>query len=207
MVTSIDLVYPFTGRWLVHNSPADTVPSHGTPLFATSFAIDFVPVDEDGVTAPFTPLSLVRTQPPDDFPRFGRTVLSPVAGTVLAVHDSEEDHSAYRGLPSLCYALTQRHRVRAGWNAPAGNHVLIRHATGVVVALCHLQSSSAVVRPAQEVRAGDVLGRCGNSGNSTEPHLHVQAVDTGDIAAAQAVPLSFGGRLPHNGEIVVVPDR
>lgn len=206
-VTSIDLAYPFTGRWLVRNSPADKVPSHGTTLFATSFAIDFVPVDEGGRTAPFTPLSLVHTQPPGGFPGFGRPVLSPIEGTVVAVHDSEVDHPAYRGLPSLCYALSQRRRIGAGWRALAGNHVLVRHATGVVVALCHLRSASAVVRPGQEVQVGDVLGRCGNSGNSTEPHLHVQAVDTGEIAAARAVPLTVRGGLPRNGEVIVVPDR
>ena len=43
---SVDLAYPFEGRWLTQNSPANRVPSHGTTLLATSFAIDFVPVDE-----------------------------------------------------------------------------------------------------------------------------------------------------------------
>lgn len=45
----VDLAYPFTGKWLVQNSPANRVPSHGTEAFATSYAIDVVPVDESGV--------------------------------------------------------------------------------------------------------------------------------------------------------------
>ncbi|MGO3279506.1 MAG: M23 family peptidase, partial [Brevibacterium aurantiacum] len=45
MADVLDMDYPFTGRWLVQNSPANRVPSHGTRLFATSYAIDFVPVD------------------------------------------------------------------------------------------------------------------------------------------------------------------
>jgi hypothetical protein len=40
----VELALPFTGTWLVQNSPARRVPSHGTHLFATTYAIDFVAV-------------------------------------------------------------------------------------------------------------------------------------------------------------------
>src|SRR5699024_3114795 len=106
----LDLDYPFTGRWLVQNSPADRVPSHGTARFATSYAIDFVPVDESLRSARLSIESLLRPEPPERFAGFGRPVTAPVDGTVVAVHDSEPDHSAHRGLPSLGYALTQRKR-------------------------------------------------------------------------------------------------
>ena len=46
MLAAVDLEFPFEGRWLTQNSPANRVPSHGTALLASSFAIDFVPVDE-----------------------------------------------------------------------------------------------------------------------------------------------------------------
>jgi len=200
---ALEVSYPFAGRWLVQNSPADRVPSHGTALFATSYAIDFVPVDAAGRTAPVRLRSLVRSERPDDFPGFGRDVLAPVRGVVIATHDAEADHRAHRGLPSIRYALTQHRRARAGWLALAGNHVLIER-RGIVVALCHLQRGSLRVRRGQEVQAGDLLGRCGNSGNSTEPHLHVQAFDNPDPSDASAVPLSFEGVVPRNGEIVDV---
>ncbi|MGO2110474.1 MAG: M23 family peptidase, partial [Pseudoclavibacter sp.] len=60
MAEPVDLDYPFTGRWLVQNSPADRVPSHGTTMFATSYAIDFGPVAESGRTAPLRLESLLR---------------------------------------------------------------------------------------------------------------------------------------------------
>ena len=134
-------------------------------------------------------------------PGFGRDIVSPVAGEVVAAHDGEVDHEAYRGLPSLGYALTQGRRAAAGWPALAGNHVLIR-CEGGVVALCHLQRGSLTVTVGEQVRTGQPVGRCGNSGNSTEPHVHVQAIDRLPVEAAQAVPMTFDGRLPHNGEIV-----
>ncbi|WP_114424347.1 M23 family metallopeptidase [Nocardioides houyundeii] len=198
----IDLSYPFRGRWLTQNSPADRVPSHGTTLFATSYAIDFVPVDDDGRTAPVTLTTLLRPEPADRFPGFGRPVLAPASGTVVAVHDQAPDHDAFRGLPSVGYALTQRRRAAAGWEALAGNHVLIALPEGPVVALCHLQRGSVQVVPGQQLRVGEPLGRCGNSGNSTEPHVHLQAIDQPDVRRAGAVPLAFAGRLPRNGEVV-----
>jgi hypothetical protein len=197
----IDLEYPFAGRWLTQNSPANRVPSHSTTMFGTSYAIDFVPVDDTGRTAPITFGSLLRPEPPERFPGFGRPVLAPIDGVVAAAHDAEADHPAYRGVPSIRYALTQRRRAEAGWVALAGNHVLIDR-DGVVVAVCHLQQGSVKVRSGQRVRIGDVLGRCGNSGNSTEPHVHVQAIDSRDIQRANAVRLMFRGSLPRNGEIV-----
>lgn len=204
MSGGIDLAFPFTGRWLVQNSPANRVPSHGTELFASSYAIDFVPVNDAGRTARFTLESLLRPQPPESFTGFGRPVLAPVKGIVVAAHDDEPDHPAYRGLPSIGYALTQRRRAAAGWEALAGNHIFIESGDGIVVALCHLQRGSIAVHPGQRVAACDPVARCGNSGNSTEPHVHVQAIDGSVVERAHAVGLSFAGSLPRNGRIIDV---
>ncbi|WP_066039766.1 M23 family metallopeptidase [Herbiconiux solani] len=203
-MTAIDLGYPFFGDWLVQNSPADRVPSHGTTAFASSYAIDFVPLGPGGRTAPFTMGSLLRSEPPERFPGFGRELVAPVSGLVIGAHDAEPDHPAHRGLPSVGYALTQRRRASAGWLALAGNHVLIESG-GVIVTLCHLRRGSLRVRPGQQLRAGEPLGACGNSGNSTEPHVHVQALDAPDPTRARAVPLTFDGALPRTGSVITVP--
>ena len=205
MALTVDLAYPFEGRWLTQNSPADRVPSHGTEVFATSFAIDFVPVDHGGRTAPITLGSLLRPEPPERFPGFGRPIRSPADGVVVAVHHHAPDHPSFRGLPAVGYALTQRRRAAAGWVELAGNHVMVETREGPVVAVCHLQRGSVEVQLGQRVGRGDVLGRCGNSGNSTEPHVHLQAIDRVEVQRASAVPITFGGRLPHNGEIVDAP--
>ena len=202
MLPSVDLTYPFEGRWLTQNSPANRVPSHGTTLFATSFAIDFIPVNEAGRTTPITFRSLLRPEPAERFPGFGRPILAPAQGVVVGVHHTAPDHHSFRGLPSVFYALTQRRRAAAGWVELAGNHVMIETRDGPVVAVCHLQRASVRVQPGQSVRVGETLGRCGNSGNSTEPHVHVQAMDRFDVLNATAVPITFGGRLPRNGEII-----
>jgi hypothetical protein len=202
MLAAVDLAYPFEGRWLTQNSPADRVPSHGTTLLGTAFAIDFVPVNEAGRTAPITFGSLLRPEPAARFPGFGRPILVPVDGVVVGVHDTAPDHAAFRGLSSVGYALTQRRRAAAGWLELAGNHVMIETRGGSVVAVCHLQLGSVDVQFGQTVQVGQRLGKCGNSGNSTEPHVHLQAMDRVDVLHAPAVPITFGGRLPRNGQII-----
>lgn len=211
-MSTLQLQYPFTGRWQVRNSPADRVPSHGTTRFGLSHAIDFVPVGDDGRTAPYTLTSFFTREPPEAFPGFGRPVLAPAAGTVVGVHGSAPDHASFRGLPSVGYALTQRRRLESGWLAVIGNHVLIEVSPrpgevspagrAAVVALCHLQRDSITVRVGQRLGPGEVVGRCGNSGNSTEPHLHLHAVAGRDLMHADAVPITFPGGLPRNGETV-----
>ncbi len=199
---TLDLRWPFTGAWLTQNSPAQRVPSHGTTLFASAHAIDFVGVDAAGRSAPLGWRALLRPEPPTGFVGFGRPVLAPIDGRVIAVLDEEPDHDAHRGVPSLVYALTQRLRLAQGWPALAGNHVFLSATGGEVVALCHLQRGSVGVRVGEDVRAGEPIARCGNSGNSTEPHLHLQAMDRPDVARARAVPIRFEGALPRNGEVV-----
>lgn len=202
---AVDLAYPFAGSWLVQNSPANRVPSHGTESFATGLAVDFVPVDGQGRTARVTARTWVRPEPARLFPGFGRSILSPADGHVVAVHDGEEDHAAHRGGPSVLYALTQARRVAGGWRALAGNHVLIREDGGAVIALCHLRRASIRVEPGSRVARGQEIAACGNSGNSTEPHLHVQAMDHIDPTRAQPVPMCFDGDLPRNGMVVKAP--
>ncbi|MGV8908860.1 MAG: M23 family metallopeptidase [Propionicimonas sp.] len=202
MEERVELAYPFRGRWLVQNSPANRVPSHGTRVFATAYAIDFVPVDARGRSAPFTLASLVRPEAADRFPGFGRPILAPASGVVVAVHDGEPDHDAFRGLPSIGYALTQGRRATAGWAGLAGNHVVIELAPGAVVALCHLRRGSISLLRGRRVAAGDPVGQCGNSGNSTEPHLHLQAMDHPDADRASALPFAFAPGLPRNGDVI-----
>lgn len=204
---------PFRGRWLTQNSPARRVPSHGTDLFGVTYAIDFVAVDGHGRSAPRTWRSLLTTESPHLFRGFGLPILAPEGGVVVEVHDGEVDHEARRSQPTLLrYALTQASRVRLGIGAIAGNHVVIALSpSGPYVGVVHLRCGSVRVGLGDRVRAGDQIGECGNSGNSTEPHVHVQVTDSTDWAGARGLPLAFRGAgseandrvwLPREGEIV-----
>ena len=203
------LCYPLRGPWRVENSPANRVPSHGTDAFGSSHAIDLVPVDEHGRSAPRTWRGLLSHEPPDVFVGFGRSILAPVSGRVEAVHDGEPDHEGRRSQLTLVpYMLGQARRARRGPVGLAGNHVVIAlDAKGPFLLLAHLQRGSVQLQPGQLVNVGDSVGRCGNSGNSTQPHLHLQVSDSTDWTAARGLPIVFRREngstwLPTNNEIV-----
>ena len=188
------LSLPFTGRWLVQNSPARRVPSHGTNLFATAYAIDFVGVDERRGTAAISDWrAWLSTEPPERYFSFGRPLLAPGDGVIAAVHDGEVDHEGRRSQLALVgYLMGQAQRARAGLAGLAGNYVVIELASGAFVALTHLRQGSQRVGPGDRVALGQHVADCGNSGNSTQPHVHVQAMDGVDAARAQALPVAFG---------------
>lgn len=116
----VDLAYPFTGRWLVQNSPANRVPSHGTNAFGTRYAIDFVPVAVDAKGSRMTLRDVFRPAPATIFIGFGRPITAPLSGTVIASCDEDVDHDSFRGLPSLWYAMSQARRAARGWRALGG---------------------------------------------------------------------------------------
>lgn len=192
-MTPLVLDLPGAGLWQARNSPARRVPSHGTTRFGTSYAIDLVPVDERGRSARPTWRTLLTREPLASFVGFGRPVLAPVTGTVVEVLDGETDHDAVRSpLASLSYALGQASRIRSGIAAVAGNHVVIEVRTGgPYVLVAHLRQGSLSVSAGQRVEVGEQIGACGNTGNSTQPHVHLQAVDSLDWEHAQAVPILF----------------
>lgn len=196
------LALPFRGTWIVRNSPARRVPSHGTHLFATTYAMDFVAVQGRRTATTRDWRTLLSTEPVDRFLAFGRPILAPAAGRVVRVHDGEPDHVARRSQPALLpYALTQAARVRGGAGAIAGNHVILELADGAHVVLAHLRDGSVRVAPGEVVVGGQELGSCGNSGNSTQPHLHIQVMDTADPFTARGRPMAFRDyrRWPRSG--------
>lgn len=207
------LAYPFSGRWLTRNSPAHRVPSHGTHLMGTTYAIDFIPVDELGRSAPWNWRAALATEAPETFVGFGAPILAPCSGRVVIAHDGEPDHKARRShLTLLPYMLGQAGRVRAGPPAIAGNHVVIAtDESGPYILLAHLQQGSVTVTVGDHVREGTVVGACGNSGNSTQPHLHIQATDSTAWDHTRGLPIAFRASgapaLPAESEIVSISPR
>ncbi len=209
-VDRVLLDLPFRGRWQARNSPARRVPSHGTHRFGVTYAIDFVAVDDEGRSAPRSWRSVLSVEPPEIFRGFGVPILAPVAGTVVLSHDGETDHVARRSTPAqIPYALGQVARVRAGAPAIAGNHVVLGLGpAGPYVLLAHLRRGSVRVAPGDELVVGAPVGECGNSGNSTEPHVHLQVTDSLAWESAVGLPLAFrrpsaaGSWVPAEAEIV-----
>ena len=207
-VPPVVLQYPLLGHFRARNSPARRVPSHGTHLMGTTYAIDLVPVDARGRVAARTWRTLVVSESAEGFVGFGAPVLAPHPGIVVTAHDGEEDHLARRSqLALLPYMAGQARRLQDGPGAIAGNHVVIAiDRDGPFVLIAHLRRGSLQVRVGEHVAAGQPIGGCGNSGNSTQPHVHLQVTDSTDWATARGLPLAFrtpaGSEVPAESQII-----
>lgn len=86
-----------------------------------------------------------------------------------------------------------------------GNHLVLDLGEGTYAAYAHLQRGSLAVREGDRVQAGQLIARCGNSGNSTEPHLHFQLMDGPDPDTARGVPFRWRGiGVPRNQQVFEV---
>lgn len=196
---------PVRGRWLAVNSPASKVPSHGVHSAGQTYAIDLLHwPDEHQEWKPIHRRPLTRR--PSSFPAFGQPIYAPVDGTVVRARDWWRDHRSRNSVPALLYFyLEGTVRELAGPSALLGNHLVIDSGDGTFAALAHLKRRSITVAKGQRVRAGQQLAECGNSGNTSEPHLHFQLMDRADVAIAAGLPFAFTRHeTPKNGEAFVV---
>lgn len=194
------LAAPVRGRWEALNSPASKVPSHGTHAYGQAYAVDLVHAPP-GVDRPRFGQAGGGFLPPERFPGFGQEVLSPADAVVVRAVDRRRDHRSRSSWGAFALFLLEAvPREAAGPTGVLGNHVVLRLADGTHFVLAHLQRGSVGVRVGDRVRAGDVVARCGNTGNSTEPHLHCQRQDVASVFLATGMPWTLPGGIPANGE-------
>lgn len=183
---------PVRGRWRALNSPGTRVPSHGTRAYGQAFAIDLVHEPAEAVRPAFGSGGSFR--PVGDYPAFGEPVLAMVAGVVVAASDGQRDHRARSSWPGFAYLMVEGAvRELGGPRFVVGNHVVVRTPDGVHALAAHLRRGSLRVAPGDTVVAGQQVAECGNSGNSSEPHVHAQLMDAASLWEAQGLPMAFRG--------------
>lgn len=195
---------PVTGRWVALSSPRSKVPSHGLHAYGQTYAIDLLHVPEGRFESVFGWSPAMRR--PEAFPGFGRPVVAPASGTVVKVHRRERDHRSRDSWPGLLYWLAEGTvRELAGPGRLLGNHVVIEAAPGVYALVAHLQKGSVAVAVGDRVRAGQPIAACGNSGSSTEPHVHFQLMDRPGVLLAAGLPFAFRDAHDDAGVPVQLP--
>jgi hypothetical protein len=163
---------PVDGEWTVVNGSHEREHSHSWGILTQRYAYDLLVTDDEGRT------HAGDGTDPETFHCFDLSVVAPADGVVVAASDSHPDHD------------------RIGWvdldqRSIIGNYVTIRHAPDEYSVLAHLKRGSVVVSEGDRVVAGQAIGRCGHSGNSTEPHLHFHLQDRADFFTAMGLPIRF----------------
>jgi urea transporter len=139
---------PFMGSWTVSQGYDGKI-THNSDW---SQALDFVIEDDDKNTFKMPGIL------PEHFYCFNKPVLACGDGVVVNVINHVEDN-----------AIGDENRLE-NW----GNTVVIKHLSSLYSKVSHLKKNSIKVKPGEHVTAGELLGLCGNSGRSPEPHLHFQ---------------------------------
>ncbi|MFF6907700.1 M23 family metallopeptidase [Streptomyces sp. NPDC012389] len=214
----VEVAPPVSGRWTALNSPADKVPSHGTHIYGQTYAIDIVSEREDegggeGAEAQARPAfrwlwPVVRRN--RDFPAFGAPLLAVADATVVRASDGQRDHLSRNSLPALAYLMLIEGNVRSvlGVHRVLGNHVILDLGDGTYAAYAHIRRGSLQVKAGDTVRAGQEIARVGNSGNTTEPHLHFHLMDGPDPDDARGVPFTWRCvGVPAGGETFTAGER
>ena len=172
------------GHELAINAHLMTLAPEFGDYLGQSYGVDIIAVDGLGLRA-----NGIAPDAPQDYFAFGRQILAPCAGSVVAAID---------GLPDM--PAGQRDRTQL-----AGNHVILS-CEGVHVVLGHMASGSVRVSAGDTVAVGDVLGLVGNSGNTDEPHLHIHAQTPGSPDAplnGQPLPIRIDAETLLRNDVVV----
>jgi murein DD-endopeptidase len=174
---------PLRGEdWLSGNGPSNTslhrralIPIDGHAYISQRFAIDWVQLNPDGKT---------YTGDPSDnknYRAYGAEILAVADGVVTQIKDGIPQNTP--GAKTLAVPITLE--------TIGGNHVIEDVGGGLYAFYAHMQPGSLRVKVGDRVRRGQVLGLLGNSGNSSEPHLHFQICDANSELGSEGIPYAF----------------
>ncbi|EJR03701.1 M23 family metallopeptidase [Bacillus cereus] len=141
------------------------------------------------------PPAEVKSSKLEDYGIYGAKVMAPASGTVVSVNNDEKDL-----VPGS-----------DDFQSMAGNHIYLRlDETGTFLFLAHLKKGSIKVKEGQHVNEGEALAQVGNSGSSSEPHLHIhhqrQDPSNTSMFLTEGLPLYFrtekGAMMPERGTYI-----
>ena len=168
--SSHEYLLPFEGPWVTLAGGDEKEVNYHVTTPAHRWAYDFAPlVDGRRYRGDGSEL--------EDHHCYGREVYAPAGGVVIQALGGEPDHQPGKFDP----------------NNILGNHVVVRVDDEEYLFLAHLKRGSLEVRPGDVVEQGQLVARCGNSGRSYTPHLHVHLQNQRGFPMAEGLPLRFSG--------------
>ena len=120
----------------------------------------------------------------EDYYAFGKEIIAPANGKIVTV---------IKGVKDNIWPVMNAKDV-------VGNCVVLETPAKEYLLFAHLKAGSVAVEEGQEVKQGDVLGLCGNSGNSSEPHLHFSIQNVPEVYVGTGAR-AFFNKIRVNGEL------
>ncbi len=155
------LILPFKGEWYTFWGGKTTSQNYHNASPQMRGAYDFLVMGENGRS------HRNGASKNEDFYAFGKEIIAPTGGKIIFTSDGVKDNN----WPSM------------NRDAAYGNVVMMETENKEYLVFAHLKLNSITVKQGQKVNQGDLLGLCGNSGNSTEPHLHFQMQNIPDFSS------------------------
>lgn len=170
--TKAELRLPFEGEWFVFWGGRTVAQNDHAATLDQRFAYDIL-IMRDGSS------HVGEGRRNEDYHCFGQAIVAPAAGVVVEAVGDLEDNVPGESDPQH----------------PAGNHVVLDHGGGEYSLLAHFRKGTLKVSQGDTLEAGAPLAECGNSGNSSEPHLHYHLQNGPELFKAAGLPAQFQGYL------------
>lgn len=173
-------IMPIKEEWFVFWGGVNEFVNYHYAYEAQRYAYDLVIMKND---------STFKNSPNvnENYYAFNKEVTAPADGKVIKVVNHLEDN-----IPGEMYEME-----------PAGNVIIIEHTNHEYSMVAHLKKNSCLVQQGDTVKQGDVIALCGNSGNSSEAHIHFQVMDAPDFLNCQSLRIRFADGLePIQGDFV-----
>lgn len=159
---------PVDGDWFVYWGGRDIEDNYHAVDVGQRFAVDLL-VMRDGQSHSGDPSRL------ESYHCWGRAIQAPAEGVVMRAVDGLPDQAIGAADPAN----------------PAGNYIVIDFGNEEYGFLAHLRQGSVRVTKGDVVTAGQEIGLCGNSGNTSEPHLHFHMQTSPRLGRGEGLPTQF----------------
>lgn len=165
---------PVTDAWVVVNGGVHKTLSHSWHLNSQRYAYDLVVMDEE-----------IRTHCGDDkklenYYCYGKAIIAPADEKVVEISNRCKDSKIMRN-----------HTTDPLIKDIRGNYIIIQHAKDEFSFIGHLKPDSLRVKVGDQVKRYQKIAECGNSGNTTEPHVHFQIQNRKSFALSAGIPIKF----------------
>ena len=191
--------FPLKGTWSVFGAPS--LNSHHRWVGIQEFSYDFIKMDKNGNSHKKDGSKFKH------YYAYGADVVSVGDGKVVSIINTIEESDVLLQSDDsdehwMKVKALQNELMQKGFEYVLGNHVIIEHENGEYSYYMHLKTNSITVQVGHTIKKGQKIGELGQSGMSSEPHLHFQLSDSPDILKSRCLPIVFSNIGDENWNIL-----